>query len=934
MPNTATPRPNHPTLNLSGTWAFALDAADGGIREEWFRRSLSESIQLPGSVDAQGLGHPVTLESPWTGTIFNRDYYDKDAYAPYREPGNIKVPFFLQPETHYIGVAWYQKSIKVNDAWTGKRIRLMLERPHWETQVWIDEHEIGKGDSLSTPHEWNLGQLEAGRSYRLTIRVDNRQHIGVGQNAHSISDHTQGNWNGIVGRMELQAIEDCRIAQLDVIPDASSLSIRVRGILQGQGGERTLKLKVYPKDGSTDKPLVQQSLPLTASGEITPFELELELGPEARLWDEFDPFLYELQADCGSDQRTTPFGLRSVSVDGSQIAINGRKVYFRGTLDCCIFPLTGHPPMDVDSWRKILRQIQSHGLNHVRFHSWCPPEAAFDAADELGVYFQVECPTWPNVDAVLASDSPAGIGDGDPIDRWVYEESERILQAYGNHPCFVLMASGNEPGGPNHCEYLSQWLLHFRKRDPRRLYCSGAGWPELAESDFHIPSAPRLYQWGDGLKSRINALPPAASHDYSDIIAERDAPVISHEIGQWCAYPPIYDTDKYSGHLKARSYEIYADSLQANHMGDQIRDFVRASGKLQALCYKEEIEASLRSKGQAGFQLLGLQDFPGQQTAPVGIVDAFWDNKGYLEATEMSRFCNATVPLIRLEKRVFASNETLSAALEIAHYGPEDLNEATIHWELTTPQDGVVKEGRLAAPKLLTGNLQACGSIEIDWAELPAPAQYNLSVELEGAADAIRNDWELWLYPAKLTDEATEAPAIVRSVTEALALLEEGKSVLCIPEAGQIEHRVELGFSSIFWNTACTQGQPPHTLGILCDPVHPALEHFPTDAHSNWQWWYPIQAAEAMVLDELPPECRPVVQVIDDWFKNRRLGLILEARVGKGKLLLCSIDLLAKSDTPEQNLVCRQLLHSLKKYVQGPKFDPQIELRAEELESI
>ena len=934
MPSKPTPQANPLTLDLSGAWHLKLDPTDAGIREEWFKQSLSgHSIQLPGSIDAQGLGDPVTLDTEWTGTIFDRSFYESEAYAPCREAGNIKVPFFLQPETHYLGSAWYQASFRLPDTWTNQSLRLFLERPHWHTRLWINDREIGEGDSLSTPHTWDLGPLEPSQTHRLSLRVDNRLHIEVGENAHSVSDHTQGNWNGVIGRIELKAQDACEINQLDVFPDVETRSIRVLGALSGVNDCESINLKVLPKCEELANELARQTIPLEWSNGTTSFDTRIELGPDARLWDEFDPALYELEADCGHSRKSTTFGLRAITRNGSQLAINGRKVFLRGTLDCCIFPLTGHPPMDVESWHSILNQIKNHGLNHVRFHSWCPPEAAFIAGDELGLYFQVECPIWPNAVAVLAFNSPAGIGDGKAIDQWAYTESERILQAYGNHPCFVLMACGNEPGGPQHREYLSQWLLHFRKRDHRRLYTASAGWPELEESDFHVPSEPRLHQWGEGLDSRLNAQPPSTTHDYAAHIAKRDAPVVSHEIGQWCAYPPIYDTDKYQGHLKPRINEIVADSLKSNHMADQIRSFVQASGKLQALCYKEEIEASLRTRGQAGFQLLGLQDFPGQQTAPVGMLDAFWQSKGYLEAAQMRGFCNATVPLLRLEKRVYDTSESMDVPVEVAHFGPQNIQSVKIHWQLSIGEN-IVREGKLKKQDITTGNLNACGTIQLDWNNLNAPSKYTLTVRVLDKGNTFSNTWDLWLYPADLDTAETESLQLSTTLADALQRLESGQTVLLIPKREQVKGQVELGFSSIFWNTACTQGQPPHTLGILCNPDHPALQQFPTDFHSNWQWWYPIQSAAAMVLDPLPPTCRPIVQVIDDWFKNRRLGLLFEARVGNGKLLVCSIDLLSQTHNPEQNLVNRQLLHSLTQYLLSPQFDPEETIQATQLESI
>ena len=89
--------------------------------------------------------------------------------------------------------------------------------------------------------------------------------------------------------------------------------------------------------------------------------------------------------------------------------------------------------------------------------------------------------------------------------------------------------------------------------------------------------------------------------------------------------------------------------------------FLLASGKLQALCYKADIEAALRTKNFAGFQLLDLHDFPGQGSAIVGVLNPFWESKGYVTPQEYSEFCNSVVPLARMSKFVFNSGDTLKA---------------------------------------------------------------------------------------------------------------------------------------------------------------------------------------------------------------------------------------------------------------------------------
>ena len=87
-------------MDLSGTWSFQLDPQDSGLNEAWFAHPLStnQHIHLPGSLQAQGYGNDVGVDTQWTGDIFDRSWFTEDRYAPYRRPGHIKIPFWLQPE--------------------------------------------------------------------------------------------------------------------------------------------------------------------------------------------------------------------------------------------------------------------------------------------------------------------------------------------------------------------------------------------------------------------------------------------------------------------------------------------------------------------------------------------------------------------------------------------------------------------------------------------------------------------------------------------------------------------------------------------------------------------------------------------------------------------------------------------------------------------
>jgi hypothetical protein len=843
----------------------------------------------------------------------------------------VKVPFWLTPDKYYAGAAWYQRDIEIPEDWRGKRVVLSLERPHWETRVWLDSRLIGTSDSLATPHDYDLGQPTPGR-HTVTVRVDNRMVVPIGENSHSISDHTQGDWNGIVGRIELRETPLVWIEELQVYPRLATKSVFVRGRLgnaSGKNVQTSVGFCLLDRfDARPRFPTTNIIVECTSGGAA--FEADVTCGNEVVPWDEFNPHLYELTAQTGTfpDKSTEKiiFGFREISTSGTQFSLNGKHIFIRGTLDCAGYPRTGQPPTDVESWRRVIQTAKAHGLNEIRFHSWCPPEAAFIAADELGFYFHIEASSWAN-------DHATWLGDGQPVDAWIYAETDRILKYYGNHPSFLLMVYGNEPGGKKSSDYLAKFVSHYRSLEPRRLWSSGAGWPELPQNQWHNIPEPRTQAWGAGLKSRINAHAPETVTDYRANIVRRSVPVVSHEIGQWCVYPNFDELKKYTGYLKPRNFEIFRDFLADHGLEVLAHEFLLASGKLQALCYKEEIESALRTPGMGGFELLDLHDFPGQGTALVGVLDAFWEEKGYVTPKEFSRFCNAVVPLARLKKRVFTTDEKLEADIESFNFGAASLESARASWKIVSDAGKALAQGDWPEKSIGVGGLTELGQVSVQLKSIPAPARYKLVVGI--AEGKFENDWDVWVYPPHTEVDPGKDVLVTAQFDEAAQghLHHGGNLLLTIPEK-QVRNfdaaPVKLGFSTIFWNTAWTKRQAPTTLGILCDPKHPALADFPTDFYSNWQWWYLIHRAGALRLDLLPRDLKPIVRIIDDWFTARPLGLVIEGKTGVGKIIVCGFDLTSDSDEP----VSKQMRASLLRYMNSEQFKPVTEVSAGQINSL
>jgi hypothetical protein len=913
------------SLSLAGEWKFRIDSLDQGINNKWYEELAAETVKLPGSMAENAKGDEVSLKTEWTGDIVDKSYFTEKKYEKYRQPGNIKIPFWLKPVKYYKGAAWYQKEFDLPPGWQDKNIILFLERPHWESTLYVNGKRAGSENSLATPHQFDITDLLTAGKNQISIRVDNRVIIPIGVNSHSISDHTQSNWNGITGDISLRATSKVFVNDVKIYPDIQNKKAKIIVSIINNSGS-PFKGKVVLQGESLNSPLSLKLKSKVVSVNTGSDDLQLiidyPMGNQIQLWNEFTPSLYKLNVSLKGikgkiiDSRTEEFGMRDFKTDGTRFEVNGQQVFLRGTTECCIFPLTGYPPTDLKSWEKVLQTCKDYGLNHIRFHSFCPPEAAFIAADKLGIYFHIECSSWAN--------QGTSIGNGGAVDEFIYKEGDKILKAYGNHPSFSMLAYGNEPAGKNQNEYLGKLLTYWKAKDNRRVYTSAAGWPVIPENDYNLSPEPRIQHWGEGLKSIINARPPQTMFDFREFVSKFTIPTVSHEIGQWCVYPDYKEIEKYTGVLKPTNFEIFRESLNENKMGDQAEDFLMASGKLQALCYKAEIEAALRTPGFAGFELLQLHDFPGQGTALVGILNPFFESKGYITPDEFRMFCNRTVPLARIQKLVYNNNESFKAAIEIAHFGEKPLVKAEIICQVTNQKGEILRKEIFTKEVIEIGNCLEAGLFQMDLSGQKKAMKLTLEVSLMDTP--YKNRWDFWVYPVK--QEIIPGNVLITDKMDSKSeeVLRKGGSVLLLTygKVGKEKGaQVAIGFSSIFWNTAWTNNQPPHTLGILCDPKHPVFNNFPTEYHSNWQWWDPVSHSQAMILDGLPAKLKPIIQPIDTWFENRRLALAFEAKTYGGKLMVCSIDL---KDISEDRIVSKQLLGSLLNYMNSKSFDPKIEI--------
>jgi hypothetical protein len=468
---------------------------------------------------------------------------------------------------------------------------------------------------------------------------------------------------------------------------------------------------------------------------------------------------------------------------------------------------------------------------------------------------------------------------------------------------------------------------YWEKTDNRRVYTGasvGNGWQWQPRSQYHVKAGARGLTWN---KER-----PETTDDYrlQNRIDTVRQPYVSHETGQWCAFPNFNEIRKYTGVNKAKNFEIFRDLLNDNNMGEQAHDFMMASGKLQALCYKYEIEKTMRTPDYAGFQLLALNDYSGQGTALVGVLDVFFQEKGYIDAKAWRRFCSPIVPLMRTEKFVYKNNERLVADIEVANFSNAEIKNAVVAYTLKDEFGKLYAKGTLDKRNIPIGNLNMIGNIDIALGAVDKAKRLNLEVSIDGT-EAI-NDWNFWVYPAEVSEELGDIYKTDELDAEAIATLRKGGKVL-IAAAGKISYGKEVvqQFTPVFWNTSWFKMRPPHTTGILVNPSHPLFREFPTDYHSDLQWWELLNRAQVMQFTDFPADFQPTVQSIDTWFVSRKIGMLFEANVCGGKLIMTTMDI---DNNLDNRIVARQMRKAIVDYMNSDSFRPASTVELEQVSDL
>lgn len=822
-------------IDLSGQWNISLKAASG---------RQSGEISLPGILQAQGYGDPVTRETPWVSSLHDAFWYEQEEYK-FAQEEQVNVPFLSQPPRHFLGEAVYERTFTVPEGRDKKDCdqewQFHAELARWSSRVIIDGKDAGGDCSLCGPHDIKIGRLTSGE-HTIRVRLDNSMIYPYRPDAHAVSDALGATWNGMAGEIAL----------------------------------------------------------FTA--------------------DEAERRAEERRSYAAAHRRT-------VEVRDGRFVIDGQFIYFRATHFGGDFPLTGYPSTDREWWRRMMKTVKEWGLNGIRFHSYCPPEAAFAAADEEDVYLLVECGMWNHFEDTE---------DGLEMQEVLRDETERILINFGHHPSFVFFSPSNEPGGRWH-QPLRRWVAETRAYDEglgyggRRIYTAESGWHyEVPPAQIEGTDFIYFHRSGYGPYTGGTIRNPKGwnGRDYSPSLEGVTKPVVCHELGQYCAYPSYDVIGKYTGFLQPGNYRIFRENARVNGVLPYAEKFVKCSGENQLRLYKEDLEANFRTPAIQGFELLDLHDYLGQGTALVGILDAFWENKGYGDPAAFREHCGDTVLLARFPGYVWKQTDRPAIPVEVCHYGKEDLKNAVIAWSLAD-EEGTVLAGELRAAAIARGGNTKAGEIALDFGSWNQSRELTFSMTLRAAGETVtENHWTLYVFAEPESFEGDGAFVYTRDWSCAREALEEGKKVVYNPWLSDLYYECPaLSGRTVGWNA---QMGPTwcRTLGIAVEERHPIFRHFPTKMSGGWQWEDILRRARGFHMEGLE-QVTPIVQPIDDWNRGLLQGMLFEAKVLRGALLVVSASLEGDFEKRPAAYCLRQAIF---RYAASEEFAPGTEVSVSAIE--
>lgn len=921
------------TIDLSGKWrVYSKD------------RSVDTFINLPGSSCEACIGE-------------KREFIEEYTKAAVRAP---------LEKYEYIGELFYEREIDIPKEFEEMNVSFYFERVNIASELYIDGVQVGrKTIGLSTPHIYDVTKhyeilknagsnsnndntfkecLVSGR-HTITVMVDNTDILHIGDMASGYSVDTGGYWNGIIGRMEVIARPGCYVESAKAFLRNGKLDIETVTVSAQHVCCKYIPAKMdFEICDERGKKIVEFSQEIELYAKRQRNHVQIDCPKDISFWDEFNPIMYvfKVSLSCGRacdsseilangledggnsskrreeiykmvpvDMYETKIGVRSIKAGDRELWVNDRAISLRGTINCAQYPLTGYPPMDEETWLRHLVIYKEYGLNHVRFHAWCPPEAAFLAADKLGVYLAVEMPLWLNREVTKQE-----FGDDDLHISFFREEGIKIIESYGDHPSFLCFANGNENLGD--FAVLEDYIRDLKNRDDRHFY--------TMTSNFDHPKSPyEDYRVAFEIEHRKvrnqhiqDVVARDTTSDFEDALQHALAPVISFEVGQYAVYPDVELAEKYTGNMLPVNFNVIAGLLKKNGKHELLPKYLEASGNLAMKLYKEDLEAFMRTKGMGGIQLLSLVDYTGQSTATVGALNIFHEEKPGIPKKEWKCFCGEVVPLFKA-KRIFTNKEKLEAEISLYDYGRTPILNPVFNVKIETC--GNTKQKRCIYENALKANDDGKCCISESLEKVKDNSMLLVTISVNGNNRTYTNTWRIFVFAdeeeslketegdSKEKNEALFGKTIICTPSELKKAIKEHKKVIALKSAfnGIMETEFQTNsFIPVFWSPVHFETKAP--CGAFIDAKAPVFDDFPTERFADYQWKELLDNSCTIDVTDMK-DVRTLVEMVPNFVDNRRRTPLCIIKIDGTEVLFCGFDL------DRSSIETKALKKSLERYV-------------------
>lgn len=874
------------------------------------------------------------LEAP-----FFRELRINPEYGLQRYPMAGAAPDMALP--NIMGTFFYRRRFTMPEGFDGEKNTTVL---HFEgvqntALAWINNVYLGCHEGYSTPFDLKIpeGMINEGEN-TIVLSVSNHRLEGyAGEPVSGLTSRAANEYTGgITGDVELRVYHSpLRDAVVRVAEDCKSVMVGVERDGRAEGQEdinspRPEVITIYWTVRDGEKVLKRGSNTGQADDDKGMFTFDT-CGME--YWSPENPKLYTLEITCGEGTLVRTFGVRRLLAEGEHLKLNGVPYYLRGICEHCYFPETIHPNHDYAYYRSIIKAVKNLGFNFIRFHTYVPEEEYMQAADELGMLVQVECPN----NATLS-------------------EWEDIVRFCRRHACVAIYCCGNELlmdepfiehlhkcGDYVHAHTDALFSPMSAMRGLEYFWVEPEQEPETLEEPFkHHPR--RIQTVGEF--SDVYSSYPNGQHSYFSLDGEPDKvddwgrvygkPRISHEICIDGTYTDLSLKNRYKGTRvgKTQMFNSIEAHLEKKGLLKKSPLYFKNSGEWQRRVRKYCFENVRRSNNIAGFDFLGPIDTHWHTFGyDVGMMNEFYELKPGETVRNVRMYNSPTVILTDMgRKNNFVAGEVLDCEILVSYFGKKDLDQAQVTIRLSL--DGDVIECRVVeTDEIKNGQVSKVCDFICELPKVQKPGAMKLYVTLDGDGVFAENEWELYVFPAAgmfengemaaAEDNIYEKNSLIisegMSLQELEALLEAGKDVMLL----SADPFVSL---STTYRIALAGRTSGNQATVIAD--HPVLYELPHEGFCGWQFAELLEGGQAVCFESDQVPFEPIIEVVSTHKYAIRQAALFEFSVGNGRLLVCSLNFKKK------NPAATWLKEALIRYAESDTFRPKHEITIEQLRAL